>query len=958
MKKILLTLLLLLPTVSAHATVYWASSSGNNSATCSDIDSVGTADAPGTDPGSYGTILRAAVCATAAGDVVNIKAGTYTTNLKIHTGSNCTGTCLKAGTSTNRTYLQGDPGGARPVIQSTTGFLFMPGEVVGQGRDFLTIRYLDIDGSPEGGSDAGISTVALGGANIIFEHNIIRNSAHHPMTHRGESSTGLIVRYNDIYGYGNEVGGGYCIYAGASGITWEYNKCHDAKGGGPHLSNSTFRIDNTVMRYSSVYNMSMGTAPWAAAPGCFGVVANGLNVQIYNNYLDGASCLSGASGSGIAHGYKSGATSKIYNNTVKNWRSSCIAYGNFIVTTSNDIKNNICMGNVGGNIRNESANGSTFTSATNACSSTTNCGTSPLVIAAITACTVSTTDPTQKSGSSCIDQGTAISGHAFNGSAPDIGAFETIPFSSASVDLNVMDVTLEMNRNTPVIPSSGITGFTVACSGSNCGTPVVASAARKTGADGVVRLTISGIGGTGNCDAAQTWTVSYTPGNVTDSILVGNTLTQSLHAFTTQPVADPCSGSATPPPATGLHVDLPLDENTGTSAVDLEGNANGTLTGSTLPSWVTGKTGSALSFPDGSVESHLAIAYGSGLNPSSSSLSICLGVLPHSTSSTQKIVFSTDNGTSQRFYIGWIGGTWGIGIQGSPFTTGSEFPLVAEWTRLCLVANSDGTGDQAADTATLYVNGVKGVNAQVVKTYTSYTLASNFKVGVGPSSVNYGGSTADDIKIYAATALTDQEVADDYAAWNPSTPEPTGTYEQKTHKWQRLRKKVDGSAEDFTISGTTNGITMSVMVGGAVILVTQIDCTVADCDPAGVKLHYSKNSGAWLAVPDACVSDGVCFYGTTDVDVVSGTIECCLAGALTENDGPTNTTASAVPVFDLSQNGSFVRRSVLKFGSSVADGDSFCFKEYHQTDLELNGGYTPSAGACVTIVSVSAGIGF
>jgi hypothetical protein len=149
-----------------------------------------------------------------------------------------------------------------------------------------------------------------------------------------------------------------------------------------------------------------------------------------------------------------------------------------------------------------------------------------------------------------------------------------------------------------------------------------------------------------------------------------------------------------------------------------------------------------------------------------------------------------------------------------------------------------------------------------------------------------------------------------------------------------------------------------VVVGGAVALVTQIDCTLANCDPTGVRLYYSKSGGAFLQVPDVCASDGVCFYGTPDADVLSGTVECCLSGALTENDGPTNTTAAAIPLFDLAQDGSFVRRSILKFGSSVSAGDTFCFKEYHQTDLELNGGYTPSGGACVTIVGVSMGVGF
>jgi hypothetical protein len=125
-----------------------------------------------------------------------------------------------------------------------------------------------------------------------------------------------------------------------------------------------------------------------------------------------------------------------------------------------------------------------------------------------------------------------------------------------------------------------------------------------------------------------------------------------------------------------------------------------------------------------------------------------------------------------------------------------------------------------------------------------------------------------------------------------------------------------------------------------------------------MRLYYSKNGGAFVQVPDVCAADGVCFFGTPDADILSGTVECCLSGALTENDGPTNTT-SAVSVIDLAQNGSYVRRSILKFGAStVPNVDTFCFKEYHQTDIgNTLDAYTPAGGACVNIVPMVAGTG-
>jgi hypothetical protein len=177
-------------------------------------------------------------------------------------------------------------------------------------------------------------------------------------------------------------------------------------------------------------------------------------------------------------------------------------------------------------------------------------------------------------------------------------------------------------------------------------------------------------------------------------------------------------------------------------------------------------------------------------------------------------------------------------------------------------------------------------------------------------------------------------------------PDPDGTFSQVTHQFQRVRTP----ATNYRGASATG----KVIAGGAIALITQIDCTVANCDSTSLRLYYSKNGGAFVQVPDVCASDGVCFFGTPDADVLSGTVECCLSGALTQNDGPTSTN-SDVAIVDLGQDGSFTRRSILRFGSSVTPGDTFCFKEYHQTDIgnPMND-YTPAGGACVNIAPVAA----
>lgn len=544
-------------------------------------------------------------------------------------------------------------------------------------------------------------------------------------------------------------------------------------------------------------------------------------------------------------------------------------------------------------------------------------------------------DFTLAAGSSAIDAGVAHSGFTCNG-ACDIGAYETFTFASATVNENILDVTLDMSLNTPVRVTT--TGWSVRVGGV---TRTVASATKLTNSDSVVRVTFQG----DPCEVGQTWDVSYSQtGTTTDSALIGGTANQELSAFTNQSATNGC-GSAPPADPGTPHIYYKLDENTGTTATDEQGNVNGTLTGTVTPSWVTGKHGSAVSFAD-LTDQRITVGYGNGVDLTSQSLTICMGAFPLAgTESANYVVFGAPRGTNQRFHIGRNGGTWGIGIGSSSHGVNADFPVAAGWAFLCVVA------DSASDMATLYVNGVAGTSSESVKSY-SHTLAGNFEIGTLPTFLN-GAVTVDEFRVYQS-ALSASDIADLYLAWEPSTPTPTGTYTQVAHQWQLLRvPETDYGAPSATVS---------VIVGGAVSLVTQVDCTGSDCDPTGLKLYYScalcDTAGELLPVPDVPSSDGVSFIGSAvDVDVLTSTVECCLSGSLTENDGSTQLTASAVPLIDLAQDASFVRRSVLKFTTGVTAGRTYCFQEYHQTGVAL-ATPTPSSGACVTIASPSIGVGF
>jgi hypothetical protein len=922
---LLLALFIVLLAVPANAATYYVSTSGSNSNNGTSLDT------------AFRTIQKCIDSMTTAPSTCLVADGTYDT-----TGSQysdyvgyVTPPAISGSSGSLMTIKSINPLGAKIKVPTTSGSNY--GFYI--GRNFWVIEDFEIYQDADPNANIGGTGMTIDGSNIVVRGNTIHDIAWDTCSSLNFGQNGIYtvvgtsghtIERNVFYNIGRRsLGENGCTgsYAGDSGNRGDH---------GIYIDDT----DNMIIRE----NIFRGPGRWRgfAIQIFTGTAGTSSNIQIYNNTFSKTPV------SGEPHITMSARTSGVtitnnisYDDSAGMMRCSGTSHASMVVSFNRSA----------GPIQDGSCTSYGVTFASNDVSDS----------------SIGMVDPANEDfrladGGDAINDGTSISGRSCNGTC-DVGAFESFTFSSGSIDLNVMDVQLGMSLHTPA-QITDATGWSVACSGhASCpGSPTVSSAVLKPGTDSVIRLTISGISGDA-CSTSQTWTVSYnrSTGNVTDSAKIGTTLNQPLSSFTTQGVTEVCSGSPTTPPSSGLHIKYLLDDGTSgttpTTADDAQNNSDGTLTNG--PSWTTGKTGNGVAFT-GATSQYIATGYGSGINPSTQSTSFCVGVLPSAAglTSTQGVL-GAPLGTNQRFYIALdsngVSATWGLGVQSSPSSSSSptEFTATASWTRVCAVFNS------GTDTATLYVNGVAGTSSAAVKSYTSFTLSGNIELGrIGSIAGGTGSFTLDDFVLYQSTALTAQEVADDYAAWNQESPALTGTFAQKTHKWQYLREDANGSAVDFSSSGTSNGLTITVIPGGAVNLVTQIDCTVANCDPTGSKLYYSRNSGTFTAVPDTPTADGISFYGNVaDPDLVSGTATCCLTGSLTANNGSTQFTAAAVPLFDLAQDASFVRRSVLKLASTVAVGDTYCFKEYHQTELPLDA-YTPTAGACLTVGSFTAGVGF
>lgn len=913
----------------AHAatTRYIDSACSNGITTYNHLASAGSRCTGGTDT-SYTSLANAFTAATTvAGDTLYIREGTYAQ--KIDSNANT----LPVGTSWNAPVtIAGYPG--ETVILNPGG-----NSIIGLVHSYIQYMIFDnlhlngvnmtrnSDFDSENAVTIGYGCVACGFggqtvSHIRIQNTEIYNSPWNGLTTAEGSDLHLInlsVHDNGAWtqtiGYPPGANGAYTSMANSEILGGEYynNVAFGIRIFGPY--NKGTGHDNVIRGVISRNNGG-------------GIVIGDARNLVEHNVIHGNTGI--YSIEVIENGSGKTTDNKFYNNTIYNNGGNVAILAGSVNT---QFKNNhvIASGNV------------------NDAGTTSSISDNRTAIGSITDCTVSTSDFSQNPGSVCIDAGVNV-GRPFNGAAPDIGAFESIPTPTTAIASgNVVDVTLPMSLNTPVTPATGLLGWVVKFNGTPRGT---VSAGKLTPTDTTVRIQYDGAACTGTSDNI---TVDHTQNNTSDSALIGGTLNQKLFSFTGLAVNESaCGGGGSSPPAPHIHYGL--NDGSGTTASDDSGNSlHGTVSSSPAPTWTTGTKDGALDFAD-LVNDELAVPYGSGVNPTSTSVTICIFVAPDSTSN-ERWFAGTPLGSNQRAYFGISGGTWAQGVRQSGGSPNNDFPVSAGYSLVCQEFNAD------TDTATLIVNTVRGTSTNgtgaSVKSYASYTWSGNWVIGrINGFSGSSPGGVVDEVFIYKSDtvhpALSVSEMADLYDSLINPSPPGTGNRKQNGHQFQRPFKKASAPEDLRGPNGEAK-----VMRGGDVDVIFQIDCTGADCSDFGPRLRRSIDGGATYAqINDTCGI--ICFRGSANnPDLVTEQVEECLSGALTDVPGPTNVTSAAVPNVALSENQCTVIRYKLRTGYSEATpGQEIYLKLFDQNGNEFEEAYVPSLGAKLTIKEVGNGGGF
>lgn len=475
-------------TPPAWATTYYTKKTGSNSNTCSQAQAELTAK----------LTIAAGLGCLAAGDTLIIGDGTYVES--VTTSSLASGV---NGTSTDRITIQAQ--NRRQVIVAPGGAAIR-GLVV--NRSYVTVQGIIFDCTATGPGDGAtcVSNNVTSTNGVWLLDNEFMNSPGGGIFAGGNSSDWRI-QYNTVHDNGTSssygLSGGMYLQSLRNAII-SRNEVYGNECTGIRLGNSgTFDGDATgnVVEYNYIHNNGngFGGVDHCTSDGA-GVLVSGVGNTIRHNL--------------IVHQYRGGiwfynlnstnpdANNSAYNNTIYD-----VSYYGIRVAASHTgviyRNNHIASAALGATFAD--SGGSAITSSNNR------------TTGAITDCTVSTSNFTQKAGSACIDAGLNV-GFPFNGSAPDIGAFETFLFSVCEVPTSAAG-TIQINFINNANPPLGdtLTTFTARLNGSS---NALTGAASKIG-DNIVSLplTTTYVGG----DSAD---ISWSSGGLTDSTLLGNSINQ------------------------------------------------------------------------------------------------------------------------------------------------------------------------------------------------------------------------------------------------------------------------------------------------------------------------------------------------------------------------------------------------------------------------------------------------
>lgn len=542
-----------------------------------------------------------------------------------------------------------------------------------------------------------------------------------------------------------------------------------------------------------------------------------------------------------------------------------------------------------------------------------------------------------------------------NNSTCVVGAYKTIANPAASITTNKITLNFPMSTAVPV-QNLSTTGVTVGCTGSACpGSPTVSSVSRIVNTDAQVEITVSGI--TGNaCEAAnQTWTVSYSSASGSwtgnDNLGVYPGSHQTIFSFTNLAVTNQCTGSGPSGYPAGYHLWLKFDDGSGTSANDESAN-NLDCTLTNTPTWTTGKSGGAMAVASGT-QQYCALAWGSGVNPSTQDLTIFVPIyIETGTESALHYVGGPDLGTDQRAYICGQNGTWKISIQSTSCqsTAASNLAVTAGWNVLTL------RFDSTADVATLYKDTVAGTGGASVS-YTSFTFATNLKIGKLHTNAATGNYRFDDFLVY----LSLQDPATLSAAFSAAATPSAGTLAQEAVQFEGVI--LDTAGNRIVMGSLLQSIellrSIEVPKRGGAVLAFQVRCqNVADCDITAFRLVYAKNGSAiWQQVPSTETADGTWMWGASpEAHLNTGVRATRLTGSCAMTTGATLVTAEQVPSIDLPQDGCTVL-AYLVHVDGIAGQDYFDFKLRTEAGLDFVGGYDQIARMKV-VNPMAGGVGY